>query len=249
MKVLVHGNPECDAIWGPLIAELSKRGVDDVLALSPPGFGAPVPDGFEATPPGYVEWLAEALAGVEEPIDLLGHDWGAGHVLGLAASRPDLIRSWAADCAGLIHPDYEWHDMARVWQQPEAGEAAIAMMVEGPLDERKKMLAGLGLSEEIAGPMAEAANAQMGACVLTLYRAAAQPAMRELGNRLAAAERRPSLFLVATDDPYVPETFAPEVAARLGSETVRLEGQGHWWMVGDPAPAAEALTAFWSGLP
>ena len=43
MVVLVHGNPETAAIWDPLIAELGR---DDVVALSPPGFGAPVPDGF-----------------------------------------------------------------------------------------------------------------------------------------------------------------------------------------------------------
>jgi pimeloyl-ACP methyl ester carboxylesterase len=40
MKVFVHGNPECDAIWDPLRATLADRGIDDVVALSPPGFGA-----------------------------------------------------------------------------------------------------------------------------------------------------------------------------------------------------------------
>ena len=39
--------------------------------------------------------------------------------------RPDLVRSWATDCAGLAHPDYVWHDMAQAWQTPEVGEAAI----------------------------------------------------------------------------------------------------------------------------
>ena len=44
--VFVHGVPETAAIWDPLIAALGR---DDVVALSPPGFGAPVPEGFEAT--------------------------------------------------------------------------------------------------------------------------------------------------------------------------------------------------------
>ncbi len=39
--VLVHGNPETDAIWGPLVDALGR---DDVVRLSPPGFGAPLPD-------------------------------------------------------------------------------------------------------------------------------------------------------------------------------------------------------------
>ena len=44
--VLVHGNPETDAVRDPLLAELGR---DDVVCLSPPGFGAPIPPGFGAT--------------------------------------------------------------------------------------------------------------------------------------------------------------------------------------------------------
>ena len=43
MKAFVHGNPETAAIWTELAAELTRRGVDDVVLLSPPGFGAPTP--------------------------------------------------------------------------------------------------------------------------------------------------------------------------------------------------------------
>ena len=35
--VLVHGNPETDAIWGPLVDALGR---DDAVRLSPLGFGA-----------------------------------------------------------------------------------------------------------------------------------------------------------------------------------------------------------------
>lgn len=38
--VLVHGNPETDAIWDPLVAALGR---DDVVRLSPPGFGVLYP--------------------------------------------------------------------------------------------------------------------------------------------------------------------------------------------------------------
>ena len=44
--VLVHGNPVTDAIWNPLVDALGR---DDVVRLSPPGFGAPLPDEFPAT--------------------------------------------------------------------------------------------------------------------------------------------------------------------------------------------------------
>lgn len=56
--VLVHGNPETDAIWGPLVDALQR---EDVVRLSPPGFGAPLHDGFPATYLAYRDWLEEAL--------------------------------------------------------------------------------------------------------------------------------------------------------------------------------------------
>jgi pimeloyl-ACP methyl ester carboxylesterase len=52
--VLVHGNPETEALWGPLIEALGR---EDVVCLSPPGFGAPLPDGFSATYLAYRDWL------------------------------------------------------------------------------------------------------------------------------------------------------------------------------------------------
>ena len=50
-KVLVHGNPETKAVWRLLIAALAERGIDDVVTLDIPGFGAPIPDGFAGTAP------------------------------------------------------------------------------------------------------------------------------------------------------------------------------------------------------
>ena len=60
--------------------------------------------------------FVEAIGG---DIDLVGHDWGAGHVYGVLSEKPGIVRSWAADCAGLLHADYQWHDMAQGWQAPE----------------------------------------------------------------------------------------------------------------------------------
>ena len=86
--VLVHGNPETDAIWDELRTHLGR---DDVIALSPPGFGAPVPEGFGATGDDYLAWLISEVEAIEGPVDLIGHDWGGGHVARLACERPDLI--------------------------------------------------------------------------------------------------------------------------------------------------------------
>lgn len=248
-KVFVHGNPETAAIWGPLIAELSALGVDDVIALSPPGFGAATPEGWTATPGNYVDWLADELTRVDGPIDLLGHDWGAGHVFGLAADRPDLIRSWACDVAGLIHPDYEWHDAAQTWQTPGEGEQWIESTLALSIDDRVGFYAGrLGLPTDVAEPMAAAFDAEMARCIVELYRAAVQPMLIELGTRLEAAERRPSLLIAATDDIYSAASLTPPVAQRLDSSVLTLEGQGHWWMLSAPATAARKLADFWASL-
>jgi pimeloyl-ACP methyl ester carboxylesterase len=125
---LVHGNPETAAVWDRL-APLLNRG--PVVRLSPPGFGAPVPPGFTATVEEYRRWLVSELERFEQPVDLVGHDWGGGHVVNVAMTRPDLLRSWVCDVVGLFDEDYEWHERAQVWATPGAGEDAIAAMV-GP---------------------------------------------------------------------------------------------------------------------
>ena len=126
--VLVHGNPETDAIWGPMRTELGR---DDVIALSPPGFGAPIPDGFGATSDEYAAWLAAELERLDGPVDLIGHDWGGGHVMRIAIERPDLIRSWCTDIAGVFNDDYVWHDAAQGWISDD-GEAIVAGMAATP---------------------------------------------------------------------------------------------------------------------
>ena len=67
--VLVHGNPETSAVWDPLRAALDR---DDVTCLSPPGFGAPVPDGWGATAEDYRDWLIAELEAIGSPVDLVG---------------------------------------------------------------------------------------------------------------------------------------------------------------------------------
>jgi len=243
--VLVHGNPETTAVWAPLIPELEKCGVTDIRLLSPPGFGAPVPPGFACTRLAYRDWLIGEIEKIRQPVDLLGHDWGAGHIYAVAAARPDLLRSWAADCAGLVHPDYEWHPAAQVWQRAKEGEASIAQITAMSGDDLVKLF---GVPPGLAPTMAEHLDATMGASILAVYRSAAQPAMRALAEELAAAPRRPALLIHATEDPYVPPDLVFDVSKRTGADILTLEGRQHWWMWEDPQAAAEGLVAFWNSI-
>jgi pimeloyl-ACP methyl ester carboxylesterase len=245
--VFVHGNPETTAIWDPLIAELGR---DDTVTLSPPGFGAPVPEGFGATAPEYVEWLVGELEAIGEPVDLVGHDWGGGHVAGVAATRPDLLRSWCIDIAGCFDPDYVWHDLAQTWQSAE-GETAVAAMQAVPVEQRAQMYEGLGMTPEAARSCSEALDDAMGRCILALYRSAAQPAMAAAGDRLASASgQRPALVVIATEDHYTGgEALARRTAERVGAAVAVLDGLGHWWMLEDPKRGAAALADFLATVP
>ncbi len=249
--VLVHGNPETTAIWDPLLASMGR---EDVVALSPPGFGAPVPDGFSATSDEYLTWLIGVLEALRDagrgPIDLVGHDWGGGHVQRLAAARPDLIRSWVTDIAGAADPEYVWHDLAQIWQKPGEGEALVEGMAALPLDDRIAGFVAVGMTPGAAASCAAAAaSPEMGRCILALYRSAAQPKMTEWGHDLEAAERRPGLVIIATDDHYTGgEVLARRSASRFGADVAVLEGLGHWWMLQDPARGAAALTSFFDKL-
>jgi len=244
--VLVHGNPETEAIWGPLVSALGR---DDVVRLSPPGFGAPLPADFPATYLAYRDWLEAELERFESPVDLVGHDWGGLHVLNLVMHRPELVRSWTSDVVGILHPDYVWHDMAQVWQTPDAGEEMIEAMIGGSLEDRAVGMAALGVPESVATDLAAAQNPDMGRAILALYRSATQPAMAEAGRSLGAAATKPGLSVLATEDTYVgSDAQRREAAALAGARTEVLEGLGHWWMLQDPARGAQVLTGFWDSV-
>jgi len=244
--VFVHGNPETAAIWQPMLEHLDSV---DTICLSPPGFGAPVPDGWGATRLEYLNWLTAELEAIGEPVDLVGHDWGGGHVIGVALSRGDLLRSWCIDVAGILHPDYVWHDMAQAWQTPDVGEQAIEAMIGTPLSDRVAAYEGLGMPTDVATAVAEATDATMGRCILGLYRDAAQPALAELGRDLTPAASTPGLVVIAELDTYVGTAdMASATADRAGASVAHLSGVGHWWMLQDPAAGARALTDFWQSL-
>src|SRR5687768_13340530 len=118
MIVLVHGVPETAELWDDVRERLDQPSV----ALRMPGFGCARRDGFTATKDAYVDWLLVELAKIDEPIDLVGHDWGGGLSIRVGTKYPEAVRSWTTDVAGIAHPDYRWHDFAKIWQTPGEGE-------------------------------------------------------------------------------------------------------------------------------
>jgi pimeloyl-ACP methyl ester carboxylesterase len=243
---LVHGNPETDAIWDDLVPHLRDQ---NVVRLSPPGFGSAIPAGFDCSVDAYRDWLAAELRKLAQPIDLVGHDWGGGHVVRIAMDYPELIRSWTTDILGAFDPDYVWHDLARVWQTPEIGEQAIAQMASTSADVRAQRFESLGMTPAISRKVVDGANGELGRAILAVYRSAAQPAMRNFGIGLPRAAAKPGLAVIATEDHYCGgEPLARRCAERANAQVAILEGAGHWWMCQQPKLGADAINSFLAKL-
>jgi len=208
-----------------------------------PGLGNAAPAGFEATKEGYLAWLTDEVQAAGEPVDLVGHDWGGILVARLALTRPDLIRTWVTDAIAIFDPAAEWHDLAKLWQTPGAGEEFMANMEAMPHDQRAGLLAGAGMPESYARVAAEP-DPEMNRSILTLYRSATQ-LNRDWGEDLQPSER-PGLMVLATGDAYASTEIARAQSERLGLGVHELDGLGHWWLVQDPERAAAMLRDFWA---
>ena len=243
--VLVHGVPETPALWDPLRSRLRRS---DVVALQLPGFGCARPAGFGATKEEYVAWLVEELERLQGQgaVDLVGHDWGGGFVVRVVSTRPDLVRSWVTDAAGIGDASFEWHEFATLWQTPGAGEEFFERQLARPVEERAAVFERSGASREQAVAMARSADRTMADCILALYRSAV-----DVGREWAPQFRdipAPGLVVVPSEDPFLSAGSARAGAARAGAEVVDLLGLGHWWMLEDPARGAAMFETFWASL-
>jgi pimeloyl-ACP methyl ester carboxylesterase len=54
------------------------------------------------------------------------------------------------------------------------------------------------------------------------------------------------MVVIPSDDPFLNEPSARRAGERAGARIVKLDGQGHWWILQDPALAADTLETFWS---
>lgn len=243
--VLVHGVPETPAVWEPLRSHLDRT---DVVALQLPGFGCPRPEGFGATKEEYVAWLVgelERLNAEAGPVDVVGHDWGGGFVVRLVSLRPELVRSWVTDAAGVGDANLQWHEFAKIWQTPGAGEDFFEQQLAQPVEVRAGVFEQFGVPHDQAVAMAGEDRTMVG-CILALYRSAVN-----VGREWAPDFRDvpvPGLVVVPSEDPFLAATSARDAARQAGASVAELAGLGHWWMLQDPARSAAMLERFWTSL-
>ena len=243
MIVFVHGVPETSHLWNGVRDALGRK---DTVAVALPGFGNPRPAGFSATKEAYVDWLVAELEKLGEPVDLVGHDWGGGFTLRVASIRPDLLRSWVSDAAGLADVNFEWHEFAKIWQTPGAGEEFWKQQLALPVEERASTFEQFGVPQAKARDLASRIDQTMGDVILALYRSAV-----DVGKEWAPAVAKiskPGLVVLAELDPFLKVDRAEKAALASGAKIAKLEGLGHWWALQDPERGAKMLKDFWASL-
>lgn len=234
--VFVHGVPDTHRMWDRLIDHLERP---DVEAVSLPGFGCDTPLGWTATKEEYVDWLITELDRFDEPVDLVGHDWGGMLVARVVSTVPGRIRTWALG-ASPVDPDYVWHDTAQLWQTPAVGEEVMAAF--------EPETAGPGLVE--AGVPADHVDVtttfiddRMKRCILALYRSATDVGA-EWADDFVSIEP-PGLVIWGRHDPYAPLSTGEAMAARSGAE-LEVFDTGHWWPLEAPGMCARRLERLWA---
>ena len=239
--VFVHGVPETHHVWDDLRTHLGRV---HSIAVALPGFGNPRPDGFGATMDEYAAWLIAELEAVGEPVDLVGHDWGGILSLRVASLRPDLVTRWASDAPGAFDPSFSWHELATIWQTPDAGEEFMDAVEAMSVDERASTFTGYGVPQAKAREMASWWDGTMSRCILDLYRSASA-VEKEWGPGLDDISQ-PGLVLQATDDPFATDELIRRTAKRAHASIATLDDLGHWWPLQDPARGAAVLEGFWA---
>lgn len=223
--VLIHGVPDTHRLWDGVREHLHRT---DVQAWDLPGFGTPRPDHFTSTKQAYVEWLIERIEALGEPVDLVGHDWGCMLTARVASLRPDLIRTWAGG-NGPISAHYDWHAVAKLWQDPVAGDAFMAGF-DAPAF-AATISQGFDVPADVARETVARIDATMRDSILRLYRSAVtvgaewEPGLAGLTS--------PGLVFWGTRDPAVPAGFGRELAERIGNGRFAPLDCNHWSVLQD----------------
>jgi pimeloyl-ACP methyl ester carboxylesterase len=235
---LLHGVPDTAHLWDGVRTHLTRT---DVIAPSMPGFATPLPDGFDCTKDAYAAWLIAEVEKVGRPVDVVGHDWGALLVQRLVSLRPNLIRTWAVG-SGPLDRDYVWHDTAKTWQTPGAGEQLMAAFTP---DVVVPVFTAQGIDETTARGVASRIDERMKSSVLSLYRSAIN--VSQDWTPLSAPVP-PGLVLWGADDPYAGPQMARNLAERTDAKLHIFENCGHWWPSQRPKETAALLEAHWRSV-
>jgi pimeloyl-ACP methyl ester carboxylesterase len=244
--VFVHGNPGSADDWARLVGAAGAAG-HRALAFDLPDFGETIAaDGFEHTPFGYAEFLAEALAelGVERA-QLVLHDFGGPIGLVWAMAHPDALAGIVLIDTGVL-PGYRWHTLARIWRTPVLGELFQAITNRGGYRFALNRNEPRGLPREFVESMYDHYDRRTRRAVLKLYRATPDPGgMSENLIGLLAPRDVPALVVWGEHDAYLPSSYAHKQEQAFPSAEVHvLPASGHWPFADAPETVERLLIEF-----
>ena len=236
--VLLHGVGMCAEAWAPQIEAFAAT--HRVIALDLPGHGAS--DALPGRPQlaEYVDWAAQAVAGLGlGPVALAGHSMGALIALGLAIEHPGLVGRVA-----LLNPVYRRDAAARAAVLGRAQELAAGRSdPEAPL----ARWFGPGEAPEVrarVGGWLRAVDPQGYAATYAAFAAGDATYADRLGEI-----RCPTLVLTGEHDGNSSPEMTRAIAAGVAhAQAVIVAGARHMTSLTAP-DRVNAELARWLGLP
>ncbi len=235
--VIAHGLYGSGRNWGVIARRLADRRA--VVAVDMRNHG----DSPRGATQGYPEMaadLAEVIATLGGPVDLLGHSMGGKAVMELALTRPDLIRRLVvADIAPVAYThDQTRHvqamaglDLAHITTRAEA-DAALARVVADPAL-RAFFLQSLDFRTR---PPRWKLNLPV--LLAEMPKIVGWPGTTGLFDR-------PALFLSGADSSYVlPEHRETIRALFPKARFAKIPGAGHWLHAEKPREFEETVRVF-----
>lgn len=246
--VLLHGFPDRAELWRHVAADLRAAG-NRTIVPDLRGFGespAPARRGDYAIDNvvGDIEQMLDSL-GIREPVDVIGHDWGAMTSWALCLSRPERVRRHVAVSVGhplaFVRAGLEQKRRSTymvVWQIPRLPEHALS---ESGF-RRLRVFSRHPDIEQVVSDLSRPGRLTAG---LNWYRANLLPAV---GRRWPRC-RVPTLGVWSDRDRFLAEPQMLASARYMDAlwRYERIEGAGHWIPLDDPkalsAPIIDWLAA------
>jgi pimeloyl-ACP methyl ester carboxylesterase len=248
--ILIHGNPATHSLWRPFVKRVAD--VRRTYAMDLPGFGgSPAPDDLG----GYaLEALAATvlrfadLRGIGR-FDLVGHSFGGGIAITLAAMAPERVRTLAAITP---LPDRA-PPLANLLNLPLTERAALALWRTAPRRVRygfsrrwTRVSYGAGYTADRGREVAaEAAGENTVRTMCRLMTSVDYTAYRAAMERVQAADM-PLLLVGAGRDRVIPERLFADVRARMPRAACHIFPEsGHVPMWQHADETAALVRAFW----
>ncbi|KAJ1636900.1 Alpha/Beta hydrolase protein [Pavlovales sp. CCMP2436] len=233
---LIHGFPDCPAMWDPTVRALVASGYRCLVASLPGAQGECMPT--PRSPQQLAEALHTALLRHEfGPVTLLTHDWGAAYGYLLAQSHPESVhRVIALDIGGHFDPratplltllsilEYQSFLALSYYMAEPAGGFLLRAMTKA-----WRYPSSLRTSAELTPDMAHHYAGAIRSEIARVFSGERKPA-------IDFAAKVPTLFLYAAHKPFLfhSREWIMRVLASPGGDAVRMPC-GHWITHDKPA--------------